>query len=117
MYYPTGVTPIHEVKQWAKVRSIARAIEAGKDLPPILLFGSSLLTGTHRWVANELLARRGKTETRIEAMQLISLPSDVQKIIIDLYMEPDMYLVQEVFEDYLYANGHRYDHDGWRDLN
>ena len=112
MYYPAGVTPIHEVKQWAKVRSITRAIEAGKDLPPILLFGTFLLTGTHRLVANELLARRGNTETRVEVRQLISLPSEVQKIILNLYMEPDMYLVQQVFEDYLYANGHRYDHDG-----
>ena len=54
-YYPKNVTPIHEVEDWSKVRSIVRALRKGENVPPIVTEGDTLLTGTHRSAANDLI--------------------------------------------------------------
>ncbi len=111
MYYPEGITPIHEVTDWGKVRVMARAVEAGEQLPPILLLGGMLLTGTHRWVTNTLLERRKRTDARIGTMQMRTLPEEVQLLLLEFYIQPDRVMVQEIFEEFLYSEGLRY--AGW----
>jgi hypothetical protein len=61
-YYPTkhsGCEPIHPVKNWCKVRAIIRAARRGENIPSILIDGDvgngSLLTGTHRAAANDIM--------------------------------------------------------------
>lgn len=64
-YYPqyAGLTPIHPVTSWAKVRRLVRAARRGHEITPILIEGDlgngSLLTGTHRAAANDLLEMLG----------------------------------------------------------
>ena len=65
-YYPTyhhGCNPIHEVKDWAYVRKLVRAARRGETINPILIEGSigngSLLAGTHRSAANDLMMKLG----------------------------------------------------------
>ena len=109
-YYPRGVSPIHHVVSWRKVRSIVRAVEAGESVPSILMTGTLdrpgiLFTGTHRWVANELLERRGVTERRVGVVSMCSLPGEIRAILVDLWLQVDMWLVQEVFHSYLRETG------------
>lgn len=59
-HYPrTGLNPIHEVHNWAKVRSMARKAINGEHVPGYLYDGlngnGNLIAGTHRAAANELL--------------------------------------------------------------
>jgi hypothetical protein len=63
-HYPrTGLNPIHEVHNWAKVRSMARKAINGEHVPGYLYDGlngnGNLLAGTHRAAANELLGILG----------------------------------------------------------
>ena len=60
-----------------------------------------LLTGTHRWVANQLLERRGRTDRRIGIVELSDLSEDIQEMLLELYQLPDMWLLQEAFESFL----------------
>lgn len=63
-YYPTywsGCNPLHEVNNWAMVRSLVRACKNGQanTIPPIYtegeLHNGILLTGTHRSAANDII--------------------------------------------------------------
>lgn len=79
-YYPREYAPIHEVDDWSKVRSIMRSAMKGDEIPPILVDGTkgngSLLTGTHRQAANEILDKLGKSEdSRIPVTYLSELKS------------------------------------------
>lgn len=65
-YYPgssIGAQPIHPVTDWSKVRRIARAMRKGEVVPAIVIDGAagncSLVTGTHRVAAMELLQMLG----------------------------------------------------------
>jgi hypothetical protein len=65
-YYPTyhlGCNPIHEVRNWAYVRKLIRAARRGEEINPILIEGEigsgSLLAGTHRAAANDLMMMLG----------------------------------------------------------
>ena len=112
-YYPQGVSPIHHVVSWAKVRSIVRAVEAGERVPSILMTGTvdrpgTLFTGTHRWVANELLERRGVTTRRVGVVSVRSLPGEIRELLVDLWLRVDMWLVQEVFHSYLREIGEEF---------
>lgn len=66
-YYPTyhhGCNPIHPVKDWAYVRHLIRAARHGTVIPPILIDGQirsgTMLNGTHRSAANDILVRLGQ---------------------------------------------------------
>ena len=83
MYYPKGYNPIHEVMSWSKVRSMVRAIESGIDVPPFLVDGENLLSGTHRAVANELLERRSRTTRRIETIEFDDLAEQERARVLD----------------------------------
>lgn len=63
-----GIKPLHEVRDWGKVKDIVRAVERGEPMPPIIMgiSGKRAATGTHRLAANELLARRKRTRRRIK---------------------------------------------------
>ena len=50
-------------------------------IPPVLLDQGQLITGTHRWVTNELLERRGKTAARIKVVELGDYPLIVQFVV------------------------------------
>jgi len=57
-FYPSwaGANPIHEVRDWSKVRSLIRSARRGDAIPAILIDGQegsgNLLNGTHRAAAN-----------------------------------------------------------------
>ena len=80
LHYPQGIHPIQSVAHWRKVKAMVRGVErdGAGNIPPILVDGDTQVTGTHRWVANELLARRGRTEERIRVADLRNFPSLVQ---------------------------------------
>jgi len=74
--YHLGCNPIHEVRDWAKVRRLIRAARRGKYIPPILIDGEpgncNLLAGTHRAAANDLMVMLS-CEPLIEVAQLDDL--------------------------------------------
>ena len=99
LHYPQGIIPIHPIpppkrrpagtdvahaqRHWGRIRRLVRTVEtegSGK-MPPILVDQGQLITGTHRWVANELLERRGKTLDRIRVVELADYPPIVQYVI------------------------------------
>ena len=102
-HYPQQVIPIHPIpppkrrpeddtathsrRHWRRIRELVRTVE--KDgagaIPPILVHRGQLITGTHRWVANELLERRGRTEARIRVLELETYPPLVQFVIRTLF--------------------------------
>ena len=96
-YTPKGIKYIHPVRSWAKVKRMVRDTEAGAAIPPILVDGDMLLTGTHRWVSNELLEKRGSA-SRIPVVEMQLLPLDVSREIEDALRYRDFWQVQNVFE-------------------
>lgn len=71
-YYPTyylGCNPIHEVKDWCKVRRLIRAARCGDKITPILIDGEvgngNLLAGTHRAAANDIMVMLGDDENHL----------------------------------------------------
>lgn len=90
-YYPTmttGCNPIHPVTNWAYVRKLIRAARSGADINPILIEGSigngSLLAGTHRAAANDLMVLLGG-EALIPVVSLdeIEISDDLQAALDD----------------------------------
>ena len=98
-HYPQGVIPIHSIpppkrrleddsaehsrRHWRRIRRMVLQVESegAGQFPPILVHQGQLITGTHRWVANELLERRGRTEERIGVVELQNYPTVVQFVI------------------------------------
>ena len=80
VYQPHGIQPLQTVSDWAKVKSLVRDVEkyGAGNIPPILVDQGILVTGTHRWVANELLRRRSRTEQRVRVVDLGQCPLVVQ---------------------------------------
>lgn len=62
-FYPSwaGANPIHEVRDWSKVRSLIRSARRGDAIPAILIDGQegsgNMLNGTHRAAANVLMRK------------------------------------------------------------
>lgn len=81
-YYPKNCNPIHEVRSWSYVRKIVRAVRHGEDIPPYLMDGETLLSGTHRAAANDLLEMLDD-DRRVESIQLGELPESLQDKIND----------------------------------
>lgn len=78
-YYPghsIGAQPIHPVTDWSKVRRIARAMRRGDNIPAVVIDGQigncSLVTGTHRVAAAELLGMLG-TQANIQTISVDDL--------------------------------------------
>ena len=98
-HYPQGVIPIHAIpppkrrpeddtaahaqRHWGRIRRLVKSVErvGAHQMPPILVDQGQLITGTHRWVANELLERRGNTTDRIQVVELSDYPPIVQFVI------------------------------------
>ena len=98
-HYPQGVIPIHPIpppkrrpeddtsahaqRHWGRIRRMVKSVErvGAHRIPPILVDQGQLITGTHRWVANELLERRGRTTDRIQVVDLSDYPAVVQFVI------------------------------------
>jgi hypothetical protein len=81
-YYPTywsGCNPLHEVKDWAQVRSLVKACKNGeaRNIPPIYIDGDigsgSLLTGTHRAAANDIITMLNERGSDIELISHIDV--------------------------------------------
>lgn len=103
-YYPKSYTPLHEVKDWAKVRRIIRARKAGVAIPAILVDGiignGNLLTGTHRCAANEIMEMLGYDDALMVPVDLLSdLPADKQERIVALISQDDYTEIQEIQEE------------------
>lgn len=99
LHYPQGIIPIHPLpppsrrtgentvahtrRHWRRVRRLVQTVEreGASNIPPILVDQGQLITGTHRWVANELLERRGRTEERIRVVELENFPLTVRFVI------------------------------------
>ena len=93
-----GITPLHPVKDWQKVKRFVRDVEASAEFTPILVEDCDLLAGTHRWVANVLLARRNRTTARIRVVELQLLPEKVKEDITDALKWNDYWHAQNVFD-------------------
>ena len=83
VYEPHGIQAIQTVSEWPKVKSLVRDVEqyGAGHIPPILVDQGILVTGTHRWVANELLERRSRTLERVRVVELEKCPLAVQFVI------------------------------------
>lgn len=81
-FYPQGYNPIHPVNDWAYVRKMIRDSRKGISIPAFVVDGESLVTGTHRCAANNLMTmlweRREMSPkpALIEAIQLEDLDID-----------------------------------------
>ena len=103
-YYPTyhsGLNPIHEVKNWCYVRSIVRAAMRGDDIPPIFidgeLHGGTLLAGTHRSAANDILTQIGRDDCLID---YVSYDDDIaSNAMRDAYNNNDYDLIDQLWGD------------------
>lgn len=78
-YKHSTYEPLHETRRWEDVKDMTRKVEAGEKIPPFLVEGGQMRTGTHRQTVNDLLARRGRTEQRIPAIQIGDLAPKYQK--------------------------------------
>ena len=99
LHFPQGIKPIHYVRDWTLVRNLTLYVErhGADDIPPILVDRGQLLTGTHRWVANELLERRNKTSSKIRVVDLEDFPPAVLDYIRDLWHEGRLAQLQAAF--------------------
>ena len=99
LHYPQGIKPVHYVRDWIKVRNLVQTAEqAGTErMPPILVDQGQLMTGTHRWVANELLERRGRTSERYRVMELEAYPLVVRFVIRALFNAEEIKQLQPAF--------------------
>lgn len=75
-YYPSCNNPIHEVKDWCKVRKMIRALRRGESLPTVYVDGpmgsGNWLSGTHRVAASEIRAMLDGT-TPYEDLDIINI--------------------------------------------
>jgi len=73
------LNPIHAVQDWCKVRRLVRAVRRGDDVAPILYEGlpnnGTLLAGTHRMMANDILEMLGDRR-RIAMVELSNVLDD-----------------------------------------
>ena len=114
-HYPHGVIPIHPMpppnrrpeedtaahsrRHWQRIRRMTLLVESegAGQIPPILLHEGQLVTGTHRWIVNELLERRGKTEERIRVVELQDYPPAVRYVITMLFNAKEHTRTQPAF--------------------
>jgi hypothetical protein len=75
-YEPKGWSVPNPVEDWAKVRRIARAAERGDEVNPILYENDTILAGTHRASANELLDTLGRKGGRVDTVSLDDVMAD-----------------------------------------
>lgn len=115
LHYPQGVIPIHPIpppkrrpeddsadhsrRHWQRIRRMVLQVESegAGQFPPILVHEEQLITGTHRWVANELLERRGRTEERIRVVELKQYPPVVRYVITMLFNAKEHTKTQPAF--------------------
>ena len=99
LHYPQGIKPVHYVRDWNKVRHLVQTAEREGTgcMPPILVDQGQLMTGTHRWVANELLGRRGRTSERYRVMELEAYPLVVRFVIRALFNAEEIKQLQPAF--------------------
>jgi hypothetical protein len=102
-YYPTfwsGCNPIHEVKEWSYVRKLVRAAIRGEKIPAILLDGEvnsgSLLAGTHRCAANDILKMLGKEQYLIDYVVYDAETAD--ECLIDAVESGDYGRIDEIWD-------------------
>ena len=78
--YPSvcGCNPIHEVRDWLKVRNLIRSARRGDAIPAILIDAKdgNMLTGTHRAAANHILRKLGQDEFFISVVTLAEIDAD-----------------------------------------
>ena len=104
--YPRGFAPIHEVKNWSKVRSIIRKAKKEK-IPLFLVSGTedngSLMTGTHRLMAKNIMDMLGIDSSNID-YELLENREDKDKILEIFELEDfegiDYYLDNNQLENY-----------------
>lgn len=92
-YYPvywSGCYPIHAVRDWLKVRNLVRACKNGEahKIPPIYTDGElgngTLLTGTHRSAANDLIKKlNDRNGTNIDLINHRNVSHITDKIELD----------------------------------
>ena len=82
-YYPKNIKYTHGISDWTRVQSMVCTVESGgvDSIPPILLFEGALIDGHHRWVANEMLEKRGKTDDRISTTELEVSSDRIRQIV------------------------------------
>lgn len=107
-YYPTywsGCNPIHEVRDWSKVRKLIRDARRGDVIPPIVIDGplhsGSLITGTHRAAANDILCMMGQ-EPLIDYVNLDnvleSLDADAREELQDAIDSSDFGRINDILD-------------------
>lgn len=91
-FYPSvcGCNPIHEVRDWCKVRSLIRSARRGDAIPAILIDAKdgNMLTGTHRAAANCIMRKLGEDELiDVVTVAEIDVSDDLQEAIDNLDYE------------------------------
>jgi hypothetical protein len=101
-YYPTytlGCNPLHEVRDWARVRKLIRDAQNGDIIPPIIvdtLRGGNMLTGTHRAAANDIMQmlheRNGRDYKMIPVREIgdMAIPDEVDGREIQSYLHEQL---------------------------
>lgn len=102
-YFPSlwsGCKPIHEVRDWCKVRKLIRDARKGIKIKPILIDGDigngNLLTGTHRSAANDIMMMLGEEDSLISFITLddVKVTKKLKKAI----EEDDFETINEMFD-------------------
>lgn len=99
--YPStmGCNPIHEVRDWLKVRNLIRAALRGDAIPPIIIDAQdgNMLTGTHRAAANYLMRKLGREDHLIDTVtvDMMDVSEELQEAIDNLDYETIDYLVDQ----------------------
>lgn len=89
-YYPEIGIPIHEVRDWVKVRRLIRALREGDDVGVVYIDGEigncSILSGTHRLAASEIRSQLDGTEPYAD-LNIIDINDILDDRCIDVYNE------------------------------
>lgn len=80
-YYPHSAEPLHEVKNWACVRSMIRTLRNGGELPPVYIDGpvngGAWLSGTHRVAAAQIREQIDGTNWR-DDLTIVDLSGTIE---------------------------------------
>lgn len=100
VYYPTEYTPIHEVRDWSKVRSILKSALRGDQIPAIIVDGvkgnGNCLNGTHRLAARNILSMLGKDKELIPVKFLSEIETTEEMI--EAIENQDFEALQEILD-------------------
>ena len=102
-YYPTqDANPVHEVRNWAYARKIARAALRGDMIPSIVVDGPvgncNAINGTHRLAARHILRAIGENVNLIPIISIDDLDDAKREAVMELIDENDFLGIDEILD-------------------